>query len=165
MAVKTTRFDSAEYLDSDEAINAYLEEALETDDPAFITQALGTVARAHGMSQIAKETGLSRESLYKAERRGQSGIQHGHPRHAGARAKILRHGCGATLTSWSPRAITRLPLTCGHVPAPSHAGCGSTHAHGIAQSVIFISYSHKEANAAWPTCRRACEAAQPGSRA
>jgi probable addiction module antidote protein len=66
MAVKTTRFDSAEYLDSDEAINAYLEEALETDDPAFITQALGTVARAHGMSQIAKETGLSRESLYKA---------------------------------------------------------------------------------------------------
>jgi len=66
MAVKTTRFDSAEYLDSDEAISAYLEEALETDDPAFITRALGTVARARGMSQIAKETGLSRESLYKA---------------------------------------------------------------------------------------------------
>jgi probable addiction module antidote protein len=66
MAVKTTRFDSAEYLDSDEAIGAYLEEALETEDPALITQALGTVARARGMSQIAKETGLSRESLYKA---------------------------------------------------------------------------------------------------
>ena len=66
MAVKTTRFDSAAYLDSDEAISAYLEEALETNDPAFITQALGTVARARGMSQIAKETGLSRESLYKA---------------------------------------------------------------------------------------------------
>ena len=45
MAVKTTRFDSTEYLDSAEAISAYLEEALETDDPAFITQALGTVAR------------------------------------------------------------------------------------------------------------------------
>jgi probable addiction module antidote protein len=66
MAVKTTRFDSAEYLDSDEAISAYLEEALATDDPAFIVQALGTVARARGMSQIAKEAGLSRESLYKA---------------------------------------------------------------------------------------------------
>ena len=64
--VKTTRFDSAEYLDSDEAIGAYLEEALETEDPAFIAHALGTVARARGMSQIAKETGLSRESLYKA---------------------------------------------------------------------------------------------------
>jgi len=64
--VKMTRFVSAEYLDSDEAIGAYLEEALETEDPAFIAHALGTVARARGMSQIAKETGLSRESLYKA---------------------------------------------------------------------------------------------------
>jgi probable addiction module antidote protein len=64
--VKTTRFDSAEYLDSDEAIGAYLEEALETEDPAFIAHALGTIARARGMAQIAKETGLSRESLYKA---------------------------------------------------------------------------------------------------
>ena len=66
MAVKTTRFDSAEYLDSDEAVSAYLEEALATDDPTFIVQALGTVARARGMSQIAKDAGLSRESLYKA---------------------------------------------------------------------------------------------------
>ena len=46
MALKTTRFESAEYLDSDEAINVYLEEALATGDPAFITQALGTIARA-----------------------------------------------------------------------------------------------------------------------
>ena len=66
MAVKTTRFDSAEYLDSDEAVSAYLEEALAADDPAFIVQALGTIARARGMSQIAKEAGLFRESLYKA---------------------------------------------------------------------------------------------------
>jgi probable addiction module antidote protein len=63
---QTTRFDSTEFLDSDEAISAYLEEALETDDPAFIAQALGTIARARGMSQIAKQTGLSRESLYKS---------------------------------------------------------------------------------------------------
>jgi probable addiction module antidote protein len=66
MALKTTRFDSADYLDSDEAVSAYLEEALETGDPSFITHALGTVARARGMSEIAKQTGLSRESLYKA---------------------------------------------------------------------------------------------------
>jgi probable addiction module antidote protein len=66
MALKTTPYDSADYLKSDEAILAYLEEALETDDPAFIAQALGTVARARGMSEIAKNTGLSRESLYKA---------------------------------------------------------------------------------------------------
>lgn len=66
MAKKTFPFDSAEYLDSDEAINAYMEEALETSDPAFIAQALGVIARARGMAQIAKQTGLSRESLYKA---------------------------------------------------------------------------------------------------
>ena len=66
MAMQTTRFDSTEFLDSDEAISAYIEEAFETNDPAFITQALGTIARARGMSQIAKQTGLSRESLYKA---------------------------------------------------------------------------------------------------
>jgi probable addiction module antidote protein len=66
MATRTTRYDSAQYLDSDEVISAYLEEALETEDPAFIAQALGTVARARGVSQIAKRAGLSRESLYKA---------------------------------------------------------------------------------------------------
>jgi probable addiction module antidote protein len=64
--IKTSPYDSAEYLDSTEAINAYMEEALETDDPAFIAKALGTIARARGMSQIARKAGLSRESLYKA---------------------------------------------------------------------------------------------------
>ncbi|MGA9642727.1 MAG: addiction module antidote protein [Terriglobales bacterium] len=64
--IKTSPYDSAEYLDSAEAINAYMEEALETDDPAFIAKALGTIARARGMSQIARKAGLSRESLYKA---------------------------------------------------------------------------------------------------
>ena len=49
-----------------EAIHAYLEEALETNDPTFIAKSLGTIARARGMSQIAKKAGLSRESLYKA---------------------------------------------------------------------------------------------------
>ena len=63
---KTTLYDSAEYLDTPEAIHAYMEEALETDDPAFIASALGTVARARGMARIAKKAGLSRESLYKA---------------------------------------------------------------------------------------------------
>jgi probable addiction module antidote protein len=63
---KTRRFDPAEYLDSDEAIGAYIEEALEIGDPAFIADALGVVARARGMTQIAKDAGLSRESLYKA---------------------------------------------------------------------------------------------------
>jgi len=63
---KTSSYDSAEYLNSKRAINAYMEEALETRDPAFIAVALGTIARARGMTQIAKKAGLSRESLYKA---------------------------------------------------------------------------------------------------
>jgi len=69
MAKKTTKtfpYDSADYLISVDAINSYMQEALETNDPAFIAHALGTIARARGMSRIAKRAGLSRESLYKA---------------------------------------------------------------------------------------------------
>jgi len=70
MALKTRPFDAAEYLEDDEAITEYLEEAMkiaqEDGNPSFLAVALGTVARARGMSQIAKDAGLSRESLYKA---------------------------------------------------------------------------------------------------
>ncbi len=64
--LKTTAFDAAAYLDNDAAISAYLEEAMASADPKFIAHALGTVARARGMAQIAKKARLSRESLYKA---------------------------------------------------------------------------------------------------
>jgi probable addiction module antidote protein len=63
---RTRPYDSAEYLNSAEALQTYMEEALETNDAAFIAKALGTMARARGMSQIAKKAGLSRESLYTA---------------------------------------------------------------------------------------------------
>ena len=68
MAIKTTPWDSAEYLASDEDMQAYLDACLEeaSDDPAFILQALGTIARAKNMSQLARDTGLTREGLYKA---------------------------------------------------------------------------------------------------
>jgi probable addiction module antidote protein len=64
--VEFSKFDAADYLDSPETIAAYLTDALETNDPAFISLAIGTVARARGMTQIAGESGLSRESLYKS---------------------------------------------------------------------------------------------------
>jgi len=64
--VKTRRWDPAEHLDSDEDMAAYLEAALEDGDPTLIAAALGDIARAQGMSQIARKTGLGRESLYKA---------------------------------------------------------------------------------------------------
>ncbi|MCJ2057345.1 putative addiction module antidote protein [Methylobacterium sp. J-048] len=64
--IETAPYDSAEFLDSDEAIAEYLAAAIEEGDPALFRQALGVVARARGMTQIAREAGLSRESLYRA---------------------------------------------------------------------------------------------------
>jgi probable addiction module antidote protein len=64
--VKISKFDVADYLKTPETIAAYLTEALATDDAAYISAALNTIARAKGMTTVAKETGLSRESLYKS---------------------------------------------------------------------------------------------------
>lgn len=65
MTVKTTRFDMADYLDSDETIQEYFRQVMEDGDPDEIIRALGHIARARGMVQLAKDTGLGRESLYK----------------------------------------------------------------------------------------------------
>jgi probable addiction module antidote protein len=64
--VKTKRWDPTEHLESEEDMAAYLEAALEDGDPGLIAAALGDISRAQGMSQIARKTGLGRESLYKA---------------------------------------------------------------------------------------------------
>lgn len=61
-----TRFDAADYLDNEETIAAYLSAALEDDDPDLFLTAVNDVARARGMTQLARDTGLGRESLYKA---------------------------------------------------------------------------------------------------
>jgi probable addiction module antidote protein len=63
---RTKKWDAAEHLKNDEDMVAYLEAALEESDSALVAAALGDIARAKGMSDIAKETGLGRESLYKA---------------------------------------------------------------------------------------------------
>ncbi len=59
-------FDAVEYLDSPEMIAAYINEALESEDASTIAVAIGTVARARGMSAVAEKAGLSRENLYRA---------------------------------------------------------------------------------------------------
>ena len=61
-------FDAAEYLDDERAIAAYLTAILEENDPALLTAALGDVARARGMTEIAKTSGLTREALYRTLR-------------------------------------------------------------------------------------------------
>jgi probable addiction module antidote protein len=63
-------FDMAEYLSDDEALAQYLSIVLAENDPAELAEALNTVARARGMSEIAERAGLTREALYKALRRG-----------------------------------------------------------------------------------------------
>jgi probable addiction module antidote protein len=65
-AKKTAAYDAAEFLDTDEDIVAYLNAALEDGDPSLVSAALGDVARARGMTQLAHETGITRDGLYKA---------------------------------------------------------------------------------------------------
>jgi probable addiction module antidote protein len=66
MAEKLTTYDPAEDLGSDEAIAVFMAEAFQTNDVGYISHALGVVARAKGMAQIADQTGLSREQLYRS---------------------------------------------------------------------------------------------------
>jgi probable addiction module antidote protein len=66
--IKTRRFDSAEFLDTPEAIAAYLADALDSGSSAEFQDALNVVARARGMSEIAKAAGVGRENLYNALR-------------------------------------------------------------------------------------------------
>lgn len=67
-ALELRKWDTVEHLKTEEDMQLYLEACLEEagDDPAFIAKVLGDIARARGMSQLAKDTGLGRESLYKA---------------------------------------------------------------------------------------------------
>ena len=66
MTKKTTTFDAAEYLDTPEVIAEYLKEAFATGNQQFIAHSFGVVAKAKGMTALAKDTGLSREQLYKS---------------------------------------------------------------------------------------------------
>ncbi|WP_038357858.1 addiction module antidote protein [Bosea sp. UNC402CLCol] len=66
MAEKLATYDPAEDLTSDEAVATFMAEAFQTEDSGYIAHALGVVARAKGMAQIAHQTGLSREQLYRS---------------------------------------------------------------------------------------------------
>ncbi len=68
-----SEFDPAEYLTTQEAIAQFMTDALETGDASYVAKAVGVVARAKGMGELAKETGLSREQLYR------SFSEHGNP--------------------------------------------------------------------------------------
>lgn len=63
---KATKWDASEFLSSEEDVTAYLNTALEDGDASVLVAALGDIARAKGMTQLAKETGVTRDGLYKA---------------------------------------------------------------------------------------------------
>jgi probable addiction module antidote protein len=66
MPLKTKPFDAAKYFDTEESQAELLAEAFASGHPGYITQALGVIARARGMSRVAREAGVTREALYKA---------------------------------------------------------------------------------------------------
>jgi probable addiction module antidote protein len=74
MTIETKPFDAAQYIDTPEAQAELLADAFESGDAAYITNALGVVARARGMTGVAKEAGVTREALYRAL------SEHGDPR-------------------------------------------------------------------------------------
>lgn len=66
MAIETTSFDAAEYLGDPESQAVLINDAFESGDPHYIAHALGIIARARGMTQLSRDSGVTREALYKA---------------------------------------------------------------------------------------------------
>ncbi|MDE2110274.1 MAG: putative addiction module antidote protein [Alphaproteobacteria bacterium] len=97
--MKTTYapFDAADYLDNDEVIAEYLSAAVEDPNPDVFLAAIGDVAKARGMAQIAKETGLGRESLYKALSAG------AHPRYETVSAVLRALGVKFAVVAAQPQ--------------------------------------------------------------
>jgi len=90
-------FDAADYLDNDEVIAEYLSAAIEDPNPDVFLAALGDVAKARGMAQIAKDAGLGRESLYKALNTG------AHPRYETISAVMRALGVKFAVVADQPR--------------------------------------------------------------
>lgn len=97
MSSRYSPFDVAEHLDNDEVIAEYLSAAMEDPNPDVFLAALGDVAKARGMAQIAKETGLGRESLYKALSGG------AHPRYDTIKAVLSALGVKLAVAPLSSR--------------------------------------------------------------
>lgn len=96
MPVETRKWDIVDHLDTDERIALYLEAVFEDGDPTLIAAAIGDVARARGMSQVAKDAGLSRENLYRALSEG------GNPEFATILKVIRAMGYDLTIVPHAP---------------------------------------------------------------
>jgi probable addiction module antidote protein len=98
MTVTYAPFDTADYLDNDIVIAEYLSAAVEDPNPAVFLAALGDVAKARGIAQIAKDSGLGRESLYKALSTG------AHPRYETVNAVLRALGVKFAVVADQPNS-------------------------------------------------------------
>ncbi len=98
MALEATAWDPAEHLRSPEDEQAYIEAAFEDGDPNLIAAAIGDLARARGMAQIARDAGISREVMYKSFRAGgrESNAGHDYTCHEGAWTAVVRAGAAGS---------------------------------------------------------------------
>ena len=110
MPLKTTPYDAAEYLDTEEAVAAFLTDAFESGDDAVFQEALQIAARARGMSEVARTAGLGRESLYKAL---QADAQ---PRFATVRKVMAALGVQLTAVASKKPAAKKDPMTTRSLP-------------------------------------------------
>ncbi len=101
--LKTTPFDIAEYLDDDEVIAEYLSEAAADENPAVLLSAIGDVAKARGMTEIAAKSGLGRESLYKTFAVGAK------PRHETVQAVLFALGMKITIVPAAEEGVAETP--------------------------------------------------------
>lgn len=108
--LKTTPFDAAKYLDTDEAVAAFLMDAFESGHDGVFLDALKTAARARGMSEVARSAGLGRESLYKAL---QTDAQ---PRFATVRKVMAALGVQLTAVASKEPAAKKRPMTKRSLP-------------------------------------------------
>ncbi len=99
MAIETTKFDIQNHLETHDDQVAYLEAVFEDGDPGLVAAALGDIARAHGASAFARETGLSRETIYKALRPG------GNPTLATLNKAVKALGLKLSLAPVSPISV------------------------------------------------------------
>ena len=107
-----SEFDATEYLNNEDDVAAYLTTVLEENDPALLAAAIGDIARARGMSQVAKDSGIAREALYKSSStRQRTAFRNNQPRLRGIRCSLS--GAADTfseLTEFSGDSSTR-PLS------------------------------------------------------
>ncbi len=120
MTVKTVPFDAAEFLDTEESQQELIADAMQTGDRAYILNALNTVARARGMSAVAEQAGVTRDTLYKAL------SESGDPKLSTVLGLIKALGFSLSATSSQKKSAQMMPSTAPRKPGSPRKAKAST---------------------------------------